>query len=126
MLFFINECRLKFMSGNKWWSTKVGAKLLSDLVLFSTFSSHIPLYFHKSIRVMLLKYLMYFLAGINTKYFWNILEQNYIAPLRILNLFVKSFGNPFVDITLTFFNSLFNSFLFEVTLFILLWKPVFY
>ena len=69
---------------------------------------------------------MYFLAGIDTKYFWNIPEEKYIAPLRILNLFMKSFVNPFVDITLIFFDSSFNSFLFEVTLFILLSKSVFF
>ena len=46
---------------------KVGAKLLSDLVIFSRFSSDIPFDFYKSSRVLPLKYLMYFLAGINTK-----------------------------------------------------------
>ena len=46
---------------------KVGAKLLSDLVIFSVFSSDIPLDFHESIRVLPIKYLIYFLAGINTK-----------------------------------------------------------
>ena len=48
--------------------TKFGAKLLSDLVIFSIFSSDIPLDFHKSIRVVPLKYLEgnIFLAGINT------------------------------------------------------------
>ena len=46
---------------------KVGAKLLSDLVIFLIFSSAIPLDFHDSIRVVPLKYLIYFLAGINTK-----------------------------------------------------------
>ena len=55
------------MSGNTWGSTKVGAKLLSDLVIFSIFSYDIPLDFHDSIRVVSLKYLMYFLAVINTK-----------------------------------------------------------
>ena len=48
------------MSANKWWSTKSGAKLLSDLGIFSIFSSEIPLDFHDSIQVVLLKYLMYF------------------------------------------------------------------
>ena len=47
--------------------SKSGAKLLSDLVIFSIFSSDIPLDFHKSIGVVPLKYLMYFLAGITTK-----------------------------------------------------------
>ena len=64
------------MSFNKWWSTKVGAKLQSDLVIFLPFSSDIPLDFHESIWVVPLKYLMYVLAGINTKWFWNIPEEN--------------------------------------------------
>ena len=55
------------MSGNKWWSTKVGAKFLSDLVIFSIISSDISLDFHDSIQVVPLKYLIYILAGINTK-----------------------------------------------------------
>ena len=57
------------MSGNTWWSTTVGTKLLSDLIIFSIFSFYIPLDFHKSIRVVPLKNLMYFLAGINSKWF---------------------------------------------------------
>ena len=87
---------------------KVGEKLWSDLVIFPIFSSDTLLGFHDSIRVALLKYLMYFLDGINTKYF---------PPLRILNLFIKSFVDSFVDFALTFFHSLFNSFLFGVTSF---------
>ena len=59
------------MSGSKWWSTKVGTKLLSDLVIFlifSTFSSEIPLDFDELIRVVPLKYLLHFVfAGVNTK-----------------------------------------------------------
>ena len=55
------------MSGNEWWCTKVGAKLLSDLVIFSTFSSDIQLDFHNSIRVVPVESLMYLSAGINTK-----------------------------------------------------------
>ena len=56
------------MSGNKWWSIKVGAKLLSNLVIFSIFSSDNPLDFHESIPVVVsLKYLMHISAGINTK-----------------------------------------------------------
>ena len=35
------------MSGNGWWSTKVGAKLLSDSVIFSGLSSDAPLDFHE-------------------------------------------------------------------------------
>ena len=57
---------IKIMPDNKWCSTKVGAKLLSDLVIFSIFSSDIPLDFHELIWVVQLKHLMYFLTGINT------------------------------------------------------------
>ena len=58
------------MPGNTWWSTKVGAKLLLDLVIFSILASDISLDFHKLIGVVqveYLMYLMYLLAGINTK-----------------------------------------------------------
>ena len=54
-------------------------KLLSDLD-FSIHCSHIPLDFHVSRKVVPVKYLMYFLAGINTKKFWNIPEEKYISP----------------------------------------------
>ena len=50
----------------KWWSTNVGAKLMPDLVMILTFSSDIPLDFHKSILAVPLKYLISFLADINT------------------------------------------------------------
>ena len=55
------------MSCNTWLSTKFAAKLLSDLVLFSIFSSDVPLDLNESIWVVPLKYLMNFLGGINTK-----------------------------------------------------------
>ena len=93
------------MSGNKRWSTKVGAKLFSTLVLFSIFSSDIPSDFHESIWVVPVKYLIYFLADINTKFSWNIPEEKYFAPFGILNLFIKSFVNIFLDTALTFFDS---------------------
>ena len=48
------------MSGNKWWSTKVGAKLLPDLVIFSILSSVIQFDFQDSVRVVPVKYLMFF------------------------------------------------------------------
>ena len=35
------------------------------------------------------------------KYSW----EKYFASLKILNLFIKSLANPFVDIALTFFDS---------------------
>ena len=62
-ILFIKQNPLKFMSGNTWWLTKVGVKLLSDLIIFSVFFSDIPLAF----QVVPLKYLTYFLTGINTK-----------------------------------------------------------
>ena len=58
---------LEFLSGNTWSLTKVGAKMLPDLVIFSIFSSDISLDFHDSVRVVSLKYLIYFLADINAK-----------------------------------------------------------
>ena len=45
------------MSGNIWWSTKAGA----------IFSSDIPLDFLESIQVVPLKYITFFLAGLNAK-----------------------------------------------------------
>ena len=50
------------MLGNTHWSTKVGEKLFSDLVIFLIFSSEIPLDFHESIRVVALKYWVYFFS----------------------------------------------------------------
>ena len=95
---------------------------LFNLVIFSILSSDIPLDFHEKFLFVSLKYLMYFLSGINTKQFWNSPEEKYFVSLRILYSFVKSFVNSFVDIALTFFDSSFNSFststcfvLFEVT-----------
>ena len=60
---------------------------------------------------------MYFSAGVNTKLFWNILEEKHFPALRILTLFIKNFVNPFVDIALTFFDRSLNPYLFEITLF---------
>ena len=111
-------CQLKLVtsdgnkSDKKWWSKNVGAKLLAHSVIFSKYSSDIPLDF----RVVLLKYLINFLAITHTKKISNIPEEKYFAPLRILNLFIKSFVNCFVDIALTFFSS-FNSFLFQSAFF---------
>ena len=55
------------MSRNTGGSTKVGAKMPSELVIFSIFSSDIPLDFQVSVPVVPLKYLMCFLASVNTK-----------------------------------------------------------
>ena len=90
------------MSGNEWWSTKVGAKLLSALVLFSIVSCDIPSDFRDSTRVVLVKFLMYFLVGIRTKQFWNIPREKYFVQLIVINLSIKSFVSPFVDIALIF------------------------
>ena len=65
-ILFIKQHPLTFMS-DKTWSTKVGAKLLSDLVIFSILFSDVPLDFHDSIQVVPIKNLLYFVAGINTK-----------------------------------------------------------
>ena len=57
------------MSGKKWWSTKVDAKLclMSNLVIFSTFSLDIPSDFHEEIQVVSWKHLMILVSGMNTK-----------------------------------------------------------
>ena len=60
---------------------------------------------------MLLKYGRYLLIDINTKYICNPSEKkNYFAPLRILYLFVKSFVNFSVDISLAFSDRSFSFF----------------
>ena len=111
ILFFIRQCPLKYMSGNKWWSTKVDAKLLSDLIIFSIYIS-----FWHSIRFPRISlrcttkifnaFFSWYKHYIMLKYSW----KKHFAPLRILNLFIKSFVNSFVDISLTFSDSSFNSF----------------
>ena len=52
---------------------------------------------------MPLKYIMCFLSGINTKKFWNIPEEKYSAPLRIVYPFIKFLVSSFADIGSTFF-----------------------
>ena len=44
-------------------------------------------------------------------------EETPFAPLRILNLFIKYFVNPFADIALALFDSSCNTLLFDVTFF---------
>ena len=45
------------MSGNKWWSIKVGVKFLSDLVIFAIYIYiFLTLDYHDSIRVVPVKY----------------------------------------------------------------------
>ena len=50
------------------------------------------------------------MKNILNKWFCNVPEEKYLVPLRILNPFIKSFVNPFVDIVSTFFDNPFNSF----------------
>ena len=57
---------------NKSWCKKAVA--FSYIFNVLIFSLDIPLDFRKLIQVVPLKYLMYFLASINTKLFWNIPE----------------------------------------------------
>ena len=90
------------MPDNTWWSTKICVKFLSDLVIFSIFSYDIPLDFHELIPVVPLKYFIYFLDAINTKFFWKITEEKHFSTLKILNLFIKSLVSPFVNIAWTF------------------------
>ena len=66
------------------------------------------------------------IRDINIKRFWNIPKQKYFAPSRIINLLIKSFFIPFVDMTLNFLESSSNSFLIDVTSIILLSKSLFF
>ena len=75
------------MSGNKWWSTKVVTKFLSDLVIFSIISSDISLDFHDLIQVVPLKYLIYILAGINPKLLGKTSEEKYFT--KFIRLFYE-------------------------------------
>ena len=59
-ILFIKQCPLKVISGSKWWSTKVGARFLANLVISSMFSSEISLDFYELVRVVPLKYLYVF------------------------------------------------------------------
>ena len=56
------------------------------------------------------------------KYYW----RKKFCFIKNLNLFFKSFVNPFVDIALSFFDTSFNSFIFDVKSFSLLWKSIFF
>ena len=69
-----------------------------------SFSCVFKIFFGNSIRFLssATKIFNVILAIINTKKISNIPEENFFAPLRILNFFIKSFVNRFVDIALTF------------------------
>ena len=51
---------------------------------------------------MRLKNSRHLLADVNTKQFGYTPEEKYFAPLKILYLFIKSFVNSLLDISLTF------------------------
>ena len=72
------------------------------------------------------KILNILLAGINANQNSNTPKEKYVTVLRMLNLFVESFANLFVDIALTFLDNLFNSLLFNVVSFSLLSKSAFF
>ena len=113
------------MPGNKLWSTKVCKIAVWFCYIFSIFFWH-TIRFPRFNPSSASKIFNVFLAIINTKYFSNIPEEKYVAPLRVLNLSIKSFANPFVDLALIFCDRSFNSFLFVVTSFCLLSKSVFF
>ena len=58
---------------------------------------------------VLVKNLKHFLYEKCIKLFCNVPKEKYLAPLRTLYPFIKTFVNPFVDIAWTFFNSSFDS-----------------
>ena len=76
---------------------------------------------------MLVKNLKYFLYEKYIKLFCLVPKEKYLAPLRIVYPFIKSFVNPFADIAWTYFVSSFNSFstntCFVLSELILLLKP---
>ena len=61
---------------------------------------------------------MYLLAVINTTYFCHMRREKYFAALRLMYLFIKSFANHFVDVSLTFSDSSSNLLLASTLFFI--------
>ena len=97
----IKQCLLNFISGSGSKLIKVGAKLLSDVVIFIVLSSKIPIDFHDKTLDVLVRNLKYFLYEKYIKLFCNVPEEKYLALLRILYPFIKSFVNHFADIAST-------------------------
>ena len=65
-------------------------------------SSGSPIDFHDKTLHVLVKNLKYFLYEKYIKWFYIVSEEKYLAPLRVLYPFTKSFVSPFYDITFTF------------------------
>ena len=84
--------------------------MLSHVVIFSILSSKSPIDFHDKTLNVLVTSLKYFSYEKYVKWLCNVPKEKYLAPLRILYPFIKSFVNLFVDITSTFFDSSFNSY----------------
>ena len=84
--------------------------MLSYVVIFSILSSKSLIDFHDKTLDVLVTSLKYFSYEKYVKRLCNVPKEKYIAPLRILYLFIKSFVNLFVDIASTFFDSSFNSY----------------
>ena len=82
--------------------------MLSAVVIFSIHFSENPLDSHDQTWDVLVRNLKYFSFDENIKYFWNTPEERDLASLRILYPFIISFVKPFVDIALTFSDSLSN------------------
>ena len=109
-ILFVKQCLSKFISGKK-----SGLKLLSDLVIFSIFSSAIPMNFYKSIRVVPI-----FNVFFSCYKYYIILKYSWIkifSSIKNTKFIYQIFVYPFVDIAYTFFDRLYNSYLFEFAYF---------
>ena len=78
--------------------------------MFSILFSESPIDFYDKNLDVLVKNLKYFLYEKYIKWFCLVLEEKYLAPLRIWYSFIKYFLNPLADIASTFFGSSFTSF----------------
>ena len=65
-------------------------------------SSGSPIDFHDKTLHVLVKNLKYFLYEKYIKWFYIVSEEKYLALLRVLYPFTKSFVSPFADIAFTF------------------------
>ena len=81
--------------------------MTSHVVIFSILSYETPIDIHDKALDALVKNLLY---EKYMKWFCNAPEEKFLATLRILYSFIKSFVHPFVGIPSTYFDSSFNSF----------------
>ena len=65
--------------------------MLSDVVISFILSSESPIDFHDKTFDVLVKNLKYFIFEKYIKLFYNVLEEKYLVPLRILCSFIKIF-----------------------------------